>query len=163
MRISSPPASRENLVSCSTDPVSTYTGGLVPAKEPFPETGEKGLVIVPSCDPLVQVLKKRHMLVLTDKKEGVIQILKETTGEIFELAPRVSVRWNGNTVAIVLHRYRFMEGCRFIEHEAPDSCARSPCPISSLCCALIAESLDKVVMLEKCSIINSGQDVNITA
>ncbi len=142
------------------NPVSTYTGGLVPAKDPFPETAEKGLVVVPSCDPLVQVLRTRHGLIMPDKKEQVIQILRETTGEIFELAPRVSVRWNGNTVTVVLQRYRFIEGCRVIAKEAPDSCARSPCPVSSLCGALIAEGMDKAVMLEQCSV--TGQDVTIT-
>jgi len=69
------------------NPVSTYTGGPVPALGPFPETSEKGLVVVPSCDPLVKVLKTRHGLVMTDKKEQIIPILRETTGEIFELAP----------------------------------------------------------------------------
>ena len=143
------------------NPVSTYTGGPVPATGPFPETGEKGLVLVPSCDPLVQVLKKRHGLILPDKKEQLIQILREVTGEIFELSPRVSVRWNGNTIIIVLQRYRFIEGCRVIAQEAPDSCARSPCPVCSLCGALIAEGMDTVIMLEQCSISPSGQDVII--
>jgi len=144
------------------NPVSTYTGGPVPALGPFPETSEKGLVVVPSCDPLVKVLKTRHGLVMTDKKEQIIPILRETTGEIFELAPRVSVRWNGNTVSIVLQQYRFIEGCRVIAQEAPDSCARSPCPVCSLCGVLIAEGMDKAVMLEQCSISPSGQDVIIT-
>ena len=114
------------------NPDTTYTGGMVSAKGSFPETEQKGLVTVPSCDPLIQDLRKRNGLVIPDNEERLTQRLRETAGEIFELAPKVSVRWNGNRIAITLHRYRFIDGCGFIAQASGDCCTRHPCPVRSL-------------------------------
>lgn len=143
------------------NPDTTYTGGMVSAKGSFPETGQKGLVTVPSCDPLIQDLRKRNGLVIPNNDEQLTQLLRETAGEIFELAPRVSVRWNGNRIAITLHRYRFIDGCQVIAQASRDCCTRNPCPACSLFGALIAEGTDKVVTLEQCSVSASHQDVII--
>jgi len=143
------------------NPDSTYSGGMVSAKSSFPETGQKGLITVPSCDPLIQDLKKRNRLVIPDNEERLTQLLRETAGEIFELAPRVSVRWNGNRIAITLHRYRFIDGCEFIVQASRDCCTRHPCPVCSLFPVLIAQGTDKVVTLEQCSVSPSHQDVLI--
>lgn len=143
------------------NPTSTYTGGTIPAQEPIFDSGERGLVTIPTCDPLIQVLKKSHGLEIPNTKEQVTQVLRETGGEIFELAPRVSVRWNANTITIILQNYRFIEGCRVIAREAPDSCIHSPCPVCSLFGALIAEGMDKAVTLEQCSTSPSQKDVII--
>jgi hypothetical protein len=141
------------------NPSSTYSGGMIPALEPLVDTTERGLITIPTCDPLIQVLKKSHGLVIPGNKEQITQILRETAGEIFELAPRVSVRWNANAITIILQEYRFIEGCKVIAREAPDSCARSPCPDCSLFGALIAEGTDKAVTLEQCAISPSHEDV----
>jgi hypothetical protein len=142
------------------NPTLPYKGDGVSAKESFPKTGPAGVVTVPSCDPLIQDLRKRNALVIPDNKEQLIQVLRETTGEIFEFAPRVSIRWNGSTVTITFHHYRFIAGCEFIAQESPGCCARNPCPACSLCGALIAEGTDKVVTLDQCSVSSSSQDVN---
>jgi hypothetical protein len=144
------------------NPSSTYSGGMIPGKDPLLDTSERGLVTIPTCDPLIQALKKRHGLHVPHNKEQVIQVLRETGGEIFELAPRVSVRWNANTITITLKKYRFIEGCRVIAREAPDSCIRSPCPVCSLFGALIAEGMDRAVTLELCSAGPLQEDLNIT-
>jgi hypothetical protein len=144
------------------NPSSTYSGGMIPGKDPLLDTSERGLVTIPTGDPLIQALKKRHGLHVPHNKEQVIQVLRETGGEIFELAPRVSVRWSGNTITITLKKYRFIEGCRVIAREAPDSCIRSPCPVCSLFGALIAEGMDKAVTLEQCASSPLQEDLNIT-
>jgi len=138
-----------------------YDGTAISAKKSFPETGQKGLVTIPSCDPLIQELRKRNELKIPDNHENLIQLLRETTGEIFEFAPRVSIRWNGNTVTITFHRYRFIAGCQLISLESPGCCSRSPCPACSLCGVLIAAGTDKVVGLEQCSVSASARDVNL--
>ena len=143
------------------NPETTYTEGMVSAKGSFPETGQKGLVTVPSCDPLIRDLRKRNGLVIPDNEEHLTQLLRETAGEIFELAPKISVRWNGSRITITLHRYRFIDGCRMIAQASRDCCTKNPCPTCSLCGALIAEGTDKVVMLEECSVSASHQDVII--
>jgi hypothetical protein len=141
------------------NPSSTYSGGIIPAKEPLLDTSERGMVTIPTCDPLIQVLKKSHGLVIPGNKEQVTQVLRETAGEIFELAPRVSVRWNQNAITIILQKYRFIEGCKVIAREAPDSCIHSPCPVCSLFGALIAEGMDRAVTLEQCSTSPSHEDL----
>jgi hypothetical protein len=144
------------------NPETTYTGGMVSAKGSFPETGQKGLVTVPSCDPLIQDLRKRNRLVIPSSEEQLTQLLRETAGEIFELAPKVSVRWNGSRVTITLHSYRFIDGCRIMAEGSRDCCTRNPCPACSLFGALIAEGADKVVTPGQCSVSASSQDVIIT-
>jgi hypothetical protein len=143
------------------NPSSTYSGGIIPAKEPFLDTSEREMVSTPTCDPLIQVLKKSQGLVLPGNKEQLTQVLRETAGEIFELSPRVSVRWNANTLSLTLQKYRFIEGCKVIAREAPGSCVHSPCPVCSLFGALIAEGMDKAVTLEQCSVSPSHDDLVI--
>jgi hypothetical protein len=143
------------------NPTLPYDGTAVSAKKSFPETGPEGLVTVPSCDPLVQQLMKRNDLVIPDNNENLSQLLRETLGEIFEFAPRVSTRWHGNTVTVTLHRYRFVAGCQLISLEAPGCCSRNPCPACSLCGVLIAAGTDRVIGLEQCSVSASGRDINL--
>ena len=143
------------------NPTLPYDGNAVVAKKSFPETGPEGLVLIPSCDPLIQQLIKRNDLTIPDNEENLNQLLQETIGEIFEFAPRVSTRWHGNTVTITFHRYRFIAGCQHISQEAPGCCFRNPCPASSLCGVLIAAGTNKVVAYEQCSISDSARDVNL--
>lgn len=141
------------------NPGSSYEGGDVSARSSFPKTGPAGLVTIPSCDPLIQELRKRNSLVIPDNEEQVTQLLRETTGEIFEFAPRVSAIWDRGSVTITYERYRFIAGCTFIAQESPGCCTRNPCPACSLCGALLAEGTDKVVRLDQCSLSSSNQDV----
>lgn len=143
------------------NPTLPYDGTAISAKKTLPETGPEGLVTIPSCDPLIQQLMKRHDLKIPDNNDNLIQLIRETTGEIFELAPRVSARWHGNTVTLTFHRYRFIAGCQLIARESPGCCIRQPCPACSICGVLIAAGTDKVVALEQCSISESASDVNL--
>jgi hypothetical protein len=143
------------------NPTLPYKGDPVSAKGSFPKTGPAGIVTLPSCDPLIQDLRKRNALVIPNNEKELIQLLRETIGEIFEFAPRISARWHGSTVTITVHRYRFIAGCQFIAQESPGCCIRHPCPPCSLCGALLAEGTNKVVVLEQCSISSSSRDVNL--
>ena len=143
------------------NPSSIYKGSDVSSKGSFPETKPEGLVTIPSCDPLIQDLRKRKSLIIPDKEENLTLLLRETLGDILEFAPRVSARWHGSTITITLHRYRYIAGCQFIAQESPGCCIRNPCPACSLCGALIAEGMDKVVTLDQCSISSSKEDVII--
>jgi len=143
------------------NPALPYDGTAISAKKSFPETGQKGLVTIPSCDPLIQQLRKRNNLKIPDNDENITQLLRETTGEIFEFAPRVSTRWQSTTVTITFHRYRFIAGCQYMARESPGCCTRNPCPACSLCGVLLAAGTDRVVALEQCSVSASSRDVNL--
>jgi hypothetical protein len=142
------------------NPTLPYKGENISAKESFPKTGPAGLVTIPSCDPLIRELRSRNALVIPNNEEHLTQLLSESIGEIFEFAPRVSVRWHGSTVTITFQRYRFIAGCKLIAQESPGCCTRNPCPACSLCGTLICEGINKVVTLDKCSVSSSSYDVN---
>jgi hypothetical protein len=141
------------------NPVSTYDGKQGSEKGLFRAKGPAGLVITPSCDLLIQDLKKKNALVIPNNEENLTLLLRETIEDVFKFAPRVSVRWSGNTVSITFHDYPSIDGCKAIAQGSPDCCAISPCPVCSLCGALIAEGLDKIVTLDRCSISSSSREV----
>jgi hypothetical protein len=115
-----------------------------------------GLTMIPSSDPLVQDLRKRNALVIPGGREELGTLLKETFVDVIEFAPRISVTWDTDSITITLHEYRFIDGCRLAGSAYPDCCARYPCPTCGLCGSLVAEGLNKVVALEKCSVSSPG-------
>ena len=141
------------------NPTFGYTGSQVSVKGSFPETGPEGLVTIPSGDPLIQILRKRNALLITDNEQNLPQLLREVIEEIFELASRVSVQREGSRFTITVHRYRLIEGCRVIAQQSPGCCTRNPCPVCSLCGVIITEGTDRVATLEQCSVSSLNQDV----
>ena len=141
------------------NPTSTYDGKQGSANGSFKETGPPGLVTPPSCDLLIEDLRKNHALVIPDKKEELTNLIRETIEDVFKFAPRVSVQWEGSKVTITFHEYPYIDGCKVIAQKSPQCCSMSPCPACSLCGALIAEGLDTVVSLDRCSVSSSSKDV----
>ena len=141
------------------NPKSAYTGSEGYPVGSFRTTGPPGLVTTPFSDPLIQYLKKRHELVVPYDKEDLTWLLRETIEDVFRFAPRVSALWSDSTVLITFHDYPAINGCRVIAQESVHCCAMSPCPVCSLCGALIAEGLEKVIVLDQCSIVPSSRNV----
>ena len=141
------------------NPTSTEKVSLASAPGSFRETGPPGLVTTPSSDLLIQDLKKNNALVIPDNEENIAQLLRETIEDVLKLAPRVSARWSGSTVTLTFHDYPSIYGCKVIARSSPDFCAMNPCPMCSLCGALIAEGLEKNVTLDQCSPGTSSKDV----
>jgi hypothetical protein len=141
------------------NPTSTYDGKQGSEKGSFREKGPAGLVSTPSCDLLIQDLRKRNNLVIPDNDENLTQLLRETIEDFYKFAPKLSARWNGSTVTITFHDYPSIDGCKIIAQGFPDCCSMSPCPMCSLCGALIAEGRDKIVALNECSMTSSSRDV----
>jgi hypothetical protein len=141
------------------NPISTYDGKQGSEKGSFREKGPAGLVITPSCELLIQDIKDKNALVIPDKEENLTQLICETIEDVFKFTPRVSVRWLGKSVTVTFHDYPSIAGCKVIAKGFPDCCAMSPCPLCSLCGALISEGLDKVVTLDRCSVNSSSRDV----
>jgi hypothetical protein len=141
------------------NPISTYDGMQGSAPGSFKETGPAGLDSPPSCDLLIEDLRKNHGLVIPDKKEELTDLIRETIEEYFKFTPRVSVEWEGKKVTITFHDYSLIDGCKAIAQKSGSCCAMSPCPVCSLCGALIAEGLDTVVVLNHCSVSSSSKDI----
>jgi hypothetical protein len=143
------------------NPTTSYTGSERSAKGPFRETGPPGLVTIPSCDPLIEDLRKRNALVIPEKEEDLTMLIREIIEDVFKFAPRVSTTWKGSLVIITFHNSPFIDGCKIIKQGPPDCCTKNPCPICSLCGILIAKGRDKVVTLDSCSILPSSRDITI--
>jgi len=143
------------------NPTQPYKGTYVSAQKSFPSTEPSGLITIPSCDPLIQRLRKRHALVIPNTEEHLTQLLRETICGIGEFAQRVSVYWHSGSVTITLHGYRFIDGCQFIAQESPGCCIRNPCPVCSLCAVLIAEGTGRIITVDQCSVSASKKDLFI--
>jgi hypothetical protein len=141
------------------NPVSTYDGKQGSEKGSFRNKGPAGLVITPSCDLLIQDLRKKNPLIIPSNEENLTHLLREVIEDLYKFSPRVSVKWSSNSGTITLHDYPSIDGCKSITMVSPDCCAISPCPVCSLCGALITEGLDKIIVLERCSISSSSRDV----
>jgi hypothetical protein len=141
------------------NPDSTYDGKQGSELGSFREKGPAGLVITPSCDLLIQNLKKSNALLIPDNEENLSHLLKESIEDVFKFTPRITVHWLGNSVTIIFRDYPSIEGCKLISQVSKDCCFMNPCPMCSLCGALIAEGLDKIVTLDRCSIRSSSHDV----
>ena len=95
------------------NPISTYDGMQGSAPGSFKETGPAGLVSPPSCDLLIEDLRKNHALVIPDTKEELVYCIRETIEDFFRFCPRVSVQWEGKKVTITFHDYplhRWLQG-----------------------------------------------------
>jgi len=141
------------------NPNSSYDGKQGSERGSFREKGPAGLVITPSCDLLIQDLRKRNALIIPDKEENLTQLLRESIEDVFKFTPKVTVRWLGSSVTITFHDFPSIDVCNIIAQTSKDCCMMNPCPVCSLCGALIAEGLDKIVKLEGCSISSSSHDV----
>jgi hypothetical protein len=140
------------------NPTSTYDGKDGADKGSFREKGPAGLVITPSCDLLIQDLRKRNALTIPDNEENLSQLIRETIEDVFKFAPAVSVRWIGSSVSIMFHDYPSIDGCKVIAKMSGDCCSMTPCPMCSLCGVLISESKDRIVTLDRCTVSSSSPD-----
>jgi hypothetical protein len=141
------------------NPATSYDGKQGSEKGSFREKGPAGLVITPSCDLLIQDLRKRNALIIPDNEENLTQLLRETIEDVFKFSPKVAVRWAGSSVNITFHDYPAIDGCKIIAGVSADCCVMNPCPMCSLCGALISEGKDRIITLERCSTSRSSPDV----
>lgn len=131
------------------NPASEYNEGMVATDDSFPLSGPAGMVTIPSCYPLL-----RDQVITPPEKENrdeVIRLLRETLIGLFDFASALSTDWQDHTITVTMHKYRFSAGCQIIARESPRCCSMHPCPACSLCGALLAQSMDMVISLDRCS------------
>jgi hypothetical protein len=154
-----PPRLTGHATTFQFNPTSKYQRMEGSANGSFIKEGPPGLVTPPSCDLLIEDLRKRNTLVIPNKKEELTSLIRETIEDFFRFAPGVSVQWEKNKVTITFHDYPYIDGCKVIAQKSPKCCAMSPCPVCSLCGVLIAEGLEKGVKLDQCSVSASSKDI----
>lgn len=143
------------------NPVSTFNSGMISSKETFTENKPHGLITIPVSDPLIQDLYKRHALEIPNEMNELSVLLSETLSDTMEFAPDITTTWKVDSVTIIMHEYRFIDGCFSMQFKSPLCCTRFPCPACSLCGTLIAACINKVVSLHECR-ISSEKDITMT-
>jgi hypothetical protein len=144
-----PPRTTGDVRVMLFNPASAFKGEQVTADDSFPLSGPAGMVTLPSCYPLLR--DQTITLPAKENRDEVTRLLHETLSGLFEFASGISADWQEHTVTVTMHRYRFSAGCRVIARESPQCCSMHPCPACSLCGALLAQSMDMVVSLDRCS------------
>jgi hypothetical protein len=140
------------------NPESTYSGDMDAFTESFAEEASRGLFTIPSADPLMQDLRKRHALIIPKRVDQLPILIRETVSDVFEFSPKVTTDIGRDKITVTLHKYRFIEGCLYARSVSPNCCTRFPCPACSLCGMLIAECTGKAVAMEVCD-LTSNRDI----
>jgi hypothetical protein len=140
------------------NPASQYDGSVMSASGSFTQKEPHGMVTIPTSAPLMADLRKTNSVVIPDNVEELGVLFDETISEVFEFATKVTTTWDSGKAIIVMHDYRFIEGCKVSRAVSPECCTRYPCPTCSLCGSLIAESTGKVAALEECR-VSSPTDI----
>lgn len=130
-------------------PVAQYNGEPVTG-DSFLATGSGGVIVPPTCNPLLLDLEERCTLTAPAEPAAVDALFKELTTEVVGCADAVTIVRRENLVTVTLTGYRFIHGCREIARESPRCCITCPCPVCSLFGVLLAKSRDSPVEVRRC-------------
>ena len=132
-------------------PVSLYKGGSLERGETFVSgPGETGILLPSSGEILMTELKTRFGLIIPDTEEELLSCIREAGEEFLEVADRIEASRSGDSIAITLHNYRLIDGCRRIGEVSPACCTMNPCPVCSLFAMILAEGKDNPVSVDRC-------------
>ena len=132
------------------NPVSRYDLRPVTGESSFQLSGRGGVLVEPSCAPLLADLRARHGLQVPSDPPGLDTLFAGLGEDILECATSVRVERREDTVLVTLFGYLFIGGCRAMAAESPRCCMVSPCPVCSLFGAILAESAQKPVEIQSC-------------
>ena len=145
------PAGRDGRArTVQFNPVSDYDGGAVSGDSFVAGPAAAGLVTVPSSEPLFLELRKHHQLVIPSDPDALLDLIREVSVDLLEVADRVSNERGERTITVTMEGYRLIGGCMTLSTESPRCCTMHPCPVCSLLACLLAEGLGTVVQVERC-------------
>lgn len=132
-------------------PVAVYNGAPLPMDSFVTGTDAAGLMMEPSCAPLLRLLREREHLVIPSEMTALHGLIRELGVEVLEVAERVHSTHEGEIVTVTMEEYRLISGCRAMTHESPKCCTANPCPVCSLFATVFAEGTGKVIQIERCA------------
>jgi hypothetical protein len=132
-------------------PVAVYTGAPLPMDSFVMGTDAAGLLMEPSCAPLLRLLRERQHLVIPPDMTALHGLIKELGVEVLEVAERVSSTDEGDIVSVIMEEYRLISGCRAMTAESPRCCTANPCPVCSLFATVLAEGTGRIIQVERCA------------
>lgn len=131
-------------------PVAVYNGAPLPMDSFVTGTDTAGLLMEPSCAPLLRLLREGEKLQIPSDMTALHGLIKELGVEVLEVAKRVHSTDDGEIITITMEDYRLIGGCRAMTFESPKCCIANPCPVCSLFATVFAEGTGKVIQVERC-------------
>ncbi|MGA2162760.1 MAG: hypothetical protein ABSG28_11300 [Methanoregula sp.] len=132
-------------------PVAVYNGEPLPMDSFVTGPDTAGILMDPSCAPLLRLLQEREHLVIPPDMPALHSLIRELGVDVLEVAGRVRSTHEGEIISVTLEEYRLIGGCRVLAEESPRCCTTNPCPVCSLFASVFAEGTGKVIQLERCA------------
>jgi hypothetical protein len=142
----------------STSLSSDQLSALAPSGSVFDVSGDvKGITLLPPGRGLF-VYAKSMGATFTD--EGLENEIKDVMENGLELVDKASVRRDGGHIVVGMQGLVNSGMCDAIRREDASICARTSCPVCSLTACMIAEGLNKKVMVESVKIEGGTISIN---
>lgn len=132
-------------------PVALYRGEPLPMESFVTETNTAGLLIEPSCAPILARLEKKEHLAIPQDIPSLHALVRELGVDVLDIADEIRSTNEGDIVTVFMSNYRLIDCCRAMAGESPRCCILNPCPICSLFATVFAEGTGKVIQIERCS------------
>lgn len=125
-------------------PVGPFEGAPKEEDTTFSLSPPRGMTLVSPGNGLLQILRKKAGWSPQDDPEHLRLSLKEVIEDTFAFSPLIETNWNGVTLTITLHDFRWIGACREVRKEATPSCCMTyPCPVCALIAGMASECLRK--------------------
>ena len=132
-------------------PVAVYNGAQLPMDSFVTGPDATGLLMEPSCAPVLHLLREREHLVIPSEMTPLHGLIQELGEEVLEVAGRVRSTNEGEIITVTMEEYRLISGCRAMTLESPRCCTANPCPVCSLFATVFAEGTGNVIQVERCA------------
>jgi hypothetical protein len=100
-----------------------------------------GILLIPAAYPLLEYLLRKGGLHVPSDESELVAGIREICMDVLELADKVEIVREGDTLIMNVRGYRLYPGCRMIAAESPKCCTMHPCGICSLAACLLARGL----------------------
>ncbi len=100
-----------------------------------------GILLTPSASPLIDYLERKGGLEVPSGEPELLHAIREICEDVLELAEKVVIEREGETLVMSVKGYRLYPGCLSIATESPKCCTMHPCGICSLVACLLARGL----------------------
>lgn len=144
------------------NPVVSYAPIAPPTDYTF-YTGPdgKGIIVPPSGSYLLESLEQNYAVSIPRQQEELFAAITGIGEDILEIAEKVSVVKSGDSVSVVLHKFRLYGGCQRLRTESPRCCSIAPCPVCSLIAIMIANGLGRTTSLESVAFDDGAQSITM--
>jgi hypothetical protein len=132
-------------------PVTVYKGSPLPMDSFVTGYDAAGILMEPSCAPLLQLLRERDRLVISPDMTALHELVRELGVEVLEVAEKVHSSHEEDIITITMDEYRLINGCRAMIQVSPKCCISNPCPVCSLYATVFAEGTGRVIQIERCA------------